>query len=716
MSLDPVAFALLQSGLFTQVSPERFNDVVDGLTIVDLAAGAWLFREGDVADAVYVVISGAAQAIASTNDGDDIVLARMGPGEHFGELSLVGGDGRRTASIRGVAATRLARLDREVFAQILADDESLRARLDEVGRAQRDNTLARSTELVRSLLDAASPEAREVSFREGEVLFREGDAPEAMFVVLTGRVAIYVEREKQPVRLTTVGPGMCVGERGVAHGTPRGATAIADERVRALRVDMQQFARIAGKSKELRDHLATLERVYALPRRGFITEHAGRLEGADCVTQLYHLGARRLVITHLVESPGLLLEAVGVEGARTIRSLDGSVTVDVAADGQIARLRAEDRTEAAATLIALAMDAKPLAAEQERALVEGATLEAPEEGLLCTCLRVPREDVRKLARTGATLPVIQARLGCGTVCGSCVPSVIEMLGGSAFSAVVIEEVRDIARDVRAYRLAASDNRPLPSAQPGQHLVLRARIGGRPVDRAYTLSSAPGRAWEVTVRRETQGLFSRWLFENATVGAALEASAPRGTFVWEGGPEPVVCLVAGIGATPAICFARTVLEDGLPHRLVIDWTSRTDEDFPFFEEVQRAARSRANITLRRRVTTRDPRLAASDVAGWADRFPSARFFVCGPDAYERAVTGWLTKAGVPTSQVLVERFVHAGGPLDARVARVASDAGDARSSQDAGRAPSGERAAATAAASPVEQLRAIGSRLGSWLRR
>lgn len=177
-----------------------------------------------------------------------------------------------------------------------------------------------------------------------------------------------------------------------------------------------------------------------------------------------------------------------------------------------------------------------------------------------------------------------------------------------------------------------------------------------------------------MRRETQGLFSRWLFENGTAGAALEASAPRGTFVWDGGPEPVVCLVDGNGATPAICFARPVLEDGLPHRLVIDWSSRTDQDFPFFEDVKRAARSRANITLRRGVTTRDPRLAASDVAAWAQRFPSARFVVCGPDAYERAVTSWLTTAGVPTSQVLVERFVRAGGPLDGGSATDATGCG------------------------------------------
>lgn len=708
MNVDPVTFALLQSGLFARLSAEAFRDVATELALVELEPGAWLFREGDAADAVYVVISGAVQVLATADDGAEIVIGRLGPGEHFGEQALLGSanaaDARRGASVRGAEPTTLARIDREVFARLVSGDNVLLARLDEVGRAQRDEKLARSTEVVRSLLDAASAEAREVTFREGEVLFREGDLPDAMFVVLTGRVAIYVEKDLQPVRLTTVGPGMCIGERGVARGAPRAATAIAEERVRALRVDMHQFASVADKSKELRDHLATMDRVYALPRRGFVTEHAGRLEGADCVTQLYHLGARRLVVSHLVGAPGLLLEATGVATARTIRSHDGAVVVDVADDGQIARLRAEERTDTVGTLIALAMDAKPLTSAFERAIATGAALEVPEEGTVCTCLRVPRESVRALARTGATLPMVQARLGCGTVCGSCVPAVVEMLGGAAFQPVTIADVRDVARDVRAYRLVARDAQALPIARPGQHVVLRARIAGRPVDRSYTLSSSPGAGWEVTVRREERGLFSRWLFEHGTRGAALEASVPRGELVWERGPEPVVCFVAGIGATPAICFARTVLEEGLPHRLVIDWSSRTKEDFPFFDEVERASRSRSNITLRRRVTTRDPRIIEADVRAWAKRFPSAHFFVCGPEGYDEAIRAWLAAASVPGPQVMVERFVHAGAPVGN--ARVAAERTSSSSSRE--REPS--------TTTRGDQVRAIASRLGSWLRR
>ncbi|MBS2012853.1 MAG: cyclic nucleotide-binding domain-containing protein [Deltaproteobacteria bacterium] len=706
MNVEPVTFALLQSGLFARLSAEAFRDVVKGIALVELPAGAWLFREGDAADAAYVVVAGAVQVLARTDDEREIVIGRLGPGEHFGEQSLLGGadrtrEAKRGASVRCVEATRLARIEPEVLHRLVSGDDALLARLDEVGRAQRDEKLARSTEVVRSLLEIASAEAREVTFREGDVLFREGDPPDAMFVVLAGRVAIYVEKERQPVRLTTVGPGMCIGERGVARGAPRAATAIADERVRALRVDMHQFASVADKSKELRDHLATLERVYALPRRGFVTEHAGRLEGEECVTQLYHLGSRRLVVSHLVGAPGLLLEATGVTASRTIRSHDGAVVVEVAEDGQIARLRADDRTEVAATLITLAMDAQPLSAAAEQALVAGASLGTPEEGTVCTCLRVPRESVRALARSGATLPVIQARLGCGTVCGSCVPAVIEMLGGSAFQPIVIDDVRDVARDVRAFRLAPRDPQvSLSPGRPGQHVVLRARIAGRPVDRPYTLTSPPSLGWEVTVRREDRGLFSRWLFENGARGTALEASAPRGDHVWEGGPDPVVCFVAGIGATPAICFARTVIDDGLPHRLVIDWSSRTDDDFPFFDEIERAARARANITLRRRVTTREPRITESDVEAWARRFPSARFFVCGPEGYDEAIGAWLSAAGVPRAQIRVERFVHSGAPIGATRVGTARPS-DARSSR---------------ATTTTSRVRAIATRLGSWLRR
>lgn len=656
--LEPVAFALLQSGLFARLTAGRFAELLTGVRVVELDEGAWLFREGDPSDAVYVVVEGSVQVVCESPS--ELVLARVGPGEHFGERSLLVADRRRTASVRGAEPCKLARIEPDVFEKLVAGNPELRAGLDALARTYDDSDLARKSDLVRSLLADASTEAREVSFREGDTLVREGAQAEAMFVLLAGRVGIYAMRDGQPVRLATAGPGMCIGERGVAKRLPHSATAIALERVRALRVDTRHFADLVERSAELRDHIATLERVYSLPSRGFVTEYAAEIEGADCLTQVYHLDDRRLVVMHLVGSPRVLLETPGSEPERSIRVDPAAVTIGVASDGSIVRLDAERPSDLLSVLLERAIDGNRLMADEERSLVRDGALAPERSDVLCRCLGIGHAAVASLAESRATLAEVRARLGCGTVCGSCIPAVMQLLGsGPSFIAVKIARVQTLTADVRAFDLVARDGASLPLARPGQHVVLRATIDGSPVDRSYTLSNAPGAAWQVTVRRERGGRFSGWLFDDAEFGTVLETSVPRGNFVWECGPEPVVCFVGGIGVTPALCFVRTLFDQALPHRMVVDWSCRTEEPFPFWEEIASAAASRPGAILRRRITSREPRLSAHDVRAWATRFPSARFFVCGPARFDADVQSWLHAAGIPPAQIRVERFLPAG---------------------------------------------------------
>ena len=63
-------------------------------------ANAILINEGDVGDALYIVLSGKLRIYASSPEGRDVVLADFGPGEYVGELSLDGET--RSASVKAL--------------------------------------------------------------------------------------------------------------------------------------------------------------------------------------------------------------------------------------------------------------------------------------------------------------------------------------------------------------------------------------------------------------------------------------------------------------------------------------------------------------------------------------------------------------------------------------------------------------------------------------
>lgn len=72
-------------------------------------------------------------------------------------------------------------------------------------------------------------------------------------------------------------------------------------------------------------------------------------------------------------------------------------------------------------------DAAPL-----RAWVLAPVTRPPEGGegrgrIICNCMNVAEADIVTAIQQGADLPSLQARLRCGTECGSCVPELKRML-------------------------------------------------------------------------------------------------------------------------------------------------------------------------------------------------------------------------------------------------------------------------------------------------
>ena len=86
---------------------------------------------------------------------------------------------------------------------------------------------------------------------------------------------------------------------------------------------------------------------------------------------------------------------------------------------------------------------------------------------------------------------------------------------------------------------------------GQHLTLRADIGGEEVRRNYSLCTAPAEGdWMVTVKRIADGVFSNWVGDNLKAGDTIDVMPPHGSFTTEFDPTPsgaMSALPAGRGS-------------------------------------------------------------------------------------------------------------------------------------------------------------------------
>jgi uncharacterized membrane protein len=85
---------------------------------VSAPAGKTLFSRGDPGDALFVVTSGEVEMFFKNDTGERIVLEKAGPGDFFGEISLLDG-GPRTASAIAVKDLEAIVVDREDLSEFL---------------------------------------------------------------------------------------------------------------------------------------------------------------------------------------------------------------------------------------------------------------------------------------------------------------------------------------------------------------------------------------------------------------------------------------------------------------------------------------------------------------------------------------------------------------------------------------------------------------------
>jgi CRP-like cAMP-binding protein len=74
-------------------------------------------------------------------------------------------------------------------------------------------------------------------FRDGEVIVRQGEPGECMYVVLEGHADVVREHDGSDTHLATLGPGDFIGEMSVFERETRSATVRARGDVRMLTVD-----------------------------------------------------------------------------------------------------------------------------------------------------------------------------------------------------------------------------------------------------------------------------------------------------------------------------------------------------------------------------------------------------------------------------------------------------------------------------------------------
>ena len=207
------------------------------------------------------------------------------------------------------------------------------------------------------------------------------------------------------------------------------------------------------------------------------------------------------------------------------------------------------------------------------------------DSIVCNCTQTTCGQLQEMIASGLdTIEKIAEASQVTTICGGCQPLVEEMLGSANLDVAELLLKQALGKGIYRFQFRPVSE-PLVSYKPGQHILIQGRIDGVWVTRAYTLSSNADQAkrYEITVKREEMGLFSRWLCDRADEHSLFRISQPRGEYFLEDEPK-IYFFAGGIGVTPAISMMRTLATRGEKRPFYLDWSAPKVEDFVFKYEL------------------------------------------------------------------------------------------------------------------------------------
>jgi CRP-like cAMP-binding protein len=102
-------------------------------------AGEVVFKEGDFPDRLYLIGKGEAEVTKDVPGAVPAVLARMGPGEFFGEIGIIG-NSPRTATVRAATDLETLSIHRDHFTSLLAYLPSWKERVFDDYRRRAERT------------------------------------------------------------------------------------------------------------------------------------------------------------------------------------------------------------------------------------------------------------------------------------------------------------------------------------------------------------------------------------------------------------------------------------------------------------------------------------------------------------------------------------------------------------------------------------------------
>jgi len=230
--------------MFEDVPEDVLSELAGRVRLRSFSRGQPIVRQGERADAFYVVRTGTLQVVEEDPEGgNDKPLRILSRGEGFGEVGLAEAS-LRTATVRGIEDGEVFVIDKGTFDQLLADMVHVPKFAPSIQEMVELRELKAFSHLEPDELSEVLRRGQWVNFPPGQTVIEQGETADSFYAIRSGQLDVFEDGEFK----RTMGPGSYFGEIALLLDVPRTATVVTRTPVRAYRLEREGFDRLVADS------------------------------------------------------------------------------------------------------------------------------------------------------------------------------------------------------------------------------------------------------------------------------------------------------------------------------------------------------------------------------------------------------------------------------------------------------------------------------------
>ena len=232
--------------------------------LIELKQNDILFNQDDPGDSLYVLIAGMLGVRQRHADGSEAEIDKLASGAIVGELALLSGQ-KRTATVYAINDCGLLRLTKPAFDQLSPAEKQTLVDMEHTvvarwHRLQLSKVLSNLFgQLDANELHMMQERMEWLHLSNGDVLFRQGDVSDGMYIVLNGRLRFSAtDSQGNVVASSEVGPGETIGEFALITKELRSATVFAVRETNLVKLTPEVFATFVQERPQMMGQLTRI--------------------------------------------------------------------------------------------------------------------------------------------------------------------------------------------------------------------------------------------------------------------------------------------------------------------------------------------------------------------------------------------------------------------------------------------------------------------------